>query len=477
MNKEWSNNINFSKKIYLDAIKKYAPSRKLWLPPDKALFSPDSIFNVPNLIAKELRFNAIKFAFNYHYNKSYFYHSFCKDLDVKPDDIKNEEDFVKIPLLSDMIFKDHPEAGINFINWLDKLYAGNLPEFLGVKKRMNYDEIINYFQNHGITLVYSSGTSGKFSFVPRDTITWNRQMFMCSRIFEMSPYDYYSSNSRIIWLGPQPDKTHLYIGRLTMMILDLFDKNKVHFGITRELSTKIIQALTQVNQRDFIRKIKSNIINYFAISEQNKNLEKIIDILDKSEKKDEIIGIGGAPFFIEMLFSKIEERNLKFDFGEGMVVTAGGWKLFTGVAISEERFRSRVNKLLGIPEENCRDIYGMVECNALNVSCEGHYKHIPYSVIYPMVLDEESEPVDYGEYGRFAFLDPLANSYPGFIMSGDKVKLLQQCPICDRPGPVICRDVSRLGGIQDRGCGAVLARMLSDEITKEDQKQRKKNES
>ena len=466
MNKYLDINNNFSKKIYQDAIKKYAPSKEHWLPPDKALFSSEQIFNVPDLTAKDLRFQAIKFAFDYHYNKLNFYHRFCKDLEVKPDDIKNEEDLLKIPLLSDIIFKDHPEAGINFIRWIDKLYVGDIPDISNVKKGINYDEVINNFQKNGITLVYSSGTSGKFSFVPRDTTTWNRQMFMCSKIFEMSPYDYYSSNSRMIWLGPQPDKTHLYIGRLTMMILDLFDKNKIHFGINRELSTKIIQTLMQINQKGFARKIKSNIFNYFALSEQNKNLEKIIDILDKSEKKDEIIGIGGAPFFIEMLFSKIEERNLKFNFERGMVVTAGGWKLFTGIEISEEKFRNRVNKLLGIPEENCRDIYGMVECNALNVSCEGHYKHIPHSVIYPLVLDEESEPVNYGEYGRFAFLDPLANSYPGFIMTNDRVKILEHCPICDRPGPVVCSDISRFSGLQDRGCGAVLAHMLSDEIIK-----------
>jgi len=167
-----------------------------------------------------------------------------------------------------------------------------------------------------------------------------------------------------------------------------------------------------------------------------------------------------------MFMKKILDKGLSFDIEKGIVITAGGWKRFSGKKLHEEEFRKKINSVFGINENDCRDIYGMVECNALNVSCEGHYKHIPHSFIYPMVLNEESESLGYNEYGRFAFIDTLANSYPGFIMTGDKVKLLESCPVCSRSGPVICGEISRFSGIQDRGCGAVLARMFSEEISK-----------
>ena len=456
--------VNFEK-YRKKALDTYAPSRENWLPPDQALYSPKMIFNLSDKEAQDLRFKAIKYAFLHHYSKSPFYNRFCKELEVKPDDIILEKDYIKIPLLSDILFKDHPSTGREFVDWLQKIYVGNLPKIQNLDDRADYDNIIDAYQKENVTLVFSSGTSGSFSFVPRDRITWNRQMYVCSNIFEMSPFNFQSPKSTIIWLGPNPKMTHMYIGRLTMMLFDLFNHVDIHFGIDRELTTKAI-GLLMGTSKGVSGKVKTSLIRPFIAYEESKIMGKLIDVLDNADKNKCEIGIGGAPFFIDMFLSKIEEKGLKFNIEKGMVVTAGGWKRFSGAEIPEEKFRDRINKILGIPQSNCRDIYGMVECNALNVSCEGHYKHIPQSVIYPMVLDDESEPVAFGEEGRFAFIDPLANSYPGFIMTNDKVKILEHCPVCDRSGPVICGNISRLGGMQDRGCGAALAKMFSEEISK-----------
>ncbi len=443
----------------------YAPDIKNWTPPDHCLFGPKKLYDLAKKDAEDLRFKAIKYSFLRNYNNSKFYNRFCKDLEINPEDIKTEEDYKKIPLISDIFFKDHPDAGKGFIDWLEKIYVGDFPNISKNKKYKGYDEIIKLFQNEKISLVFSSGTSGRFSFIPRDAITWARQMFVCASAFEMSPCSFHTPDSTIIWLGPDPKKTHMYIGRLTLMLYDLYKDSSFNFGIDRELTTRAIQLLMGSSKGVF-QKILGSIIRPFILHEENKILEGLTDILEKAEKEDKKIGIGGTPFFIEMFLSKIEKRGLKFEIENGMVLTAGGWKRFSGAAIPEEKFREKINKILGIPHENCRDIYGMVECNSLNVSCEGHYKHIPHSIIYPMVLDNDSEPIGYNEYGRFAFIDPLANSYPGFIMTGDRVKILEQCPECERKSPVICGEVSRFSGIQDRGCGAVLARMFTEEVKK-----------
>lgn len=452
-------------KTWIHAKERYAPPKERWAPPDEALFRPKILYETSEKKARGLRLNAVKYAFRYHYSNSPFYHNFCKDVEVKPEDVKTEGDYPKIPLISDLLFKDHPDAGGEFITWLSKIFVGQFPKIPTTSKRKSYDDIIDALQKENITMVFSSGTSGNFSFVPRDKITWDRQMYVCSRIFELSPYNFQSSKYKIIWLGPNPIKTHLYIGRLTMMILDLFDEANIYFGIDRELTTEAIKILMGTSE-GVMGKIKSSMIRPFIAFEENKIMEKLVEILDKSEKNEEEIGIGGAPFFVELLMSKIEEKGLHFNIEKGMVVTAGGWKTFGGIEIPAEKFRERAEKIFGMPTSNCRDIYGMAECNALYLSCEGHYKHVPHSILYPMVLDEESDPVGFGEYGRFAFIDPLANSYPGFIMTGDRVKILEHCPVCDRPGPVICEDISRMGRVQDRGCGAALARMFSQEVTK-----------
>ena len=459
------NDIGFVEKLRLKAIESYAPPKDKWTPPDEALFGPIKLFSQSTEKIKDLRFKAIKYAFNLHYNNSYFYNKFCKTLEIKPDDIKSEEDYKLIPLISDLIFKNHPEQGKDFIDWLSKIFIGEFKKIKDIKNTTSLDKIIKLYQNLGITLVFSSGTSGTFSFVPRDTITWNRQMYMCSLAFQMSPYDYFSKKSTIIWLGPNPEKTHLYIGRLTLMLREIFEKSDIYFGIDRDLSTKIIKTLMGASN-EFSGKMKGAFLKPFIAREQSKAMDNIISILEKSKNRDERIGFGGAPFLIEYLMSKIEKKGLSFNFDEGMTVTAGGWKAHSGTEIPAERFRNKINKIFGIPQQNCRDIYGMVECNALCVTCEGHYKHIPSSIIYPMVLNEESEPLGFGEYGRYAFIDPLANSYPGFIMTGDRVKILENCPVCDKPGPVICQDISRLSGVQDRGCGATLSKMFTEELEK-----------
>jgi hypothetical protein len=75
------------------------------------------------------------------------------------------------------------------------------------------------------------------------------------------------------------------------------------------------------------------------------------------------------------------------------------------------------------------------------------------------------EPVGFGEWGRFAFLDPAGYGYPGFIMSGDKVKLFEKCPKCNKTGIVMESEISRMGGAEARGCGNLMRNLLADKIS------------
>jgi len=57
-------------------------------------------------------------------------------------------------------------------------------------------------------------------------------------------------------------------------------------------------------------------------------------------------------------------------------------------------------------------------------------------------------------------------SYPGFIISGDRVRLLEHCPVCERPGPVLEPEVKRERGEEMRGCAEEVRRMLSMDLGK-----------
>jgi hypothetical protein len=97
---------------------------------------------------------------------------------------------------------------------------------------------------------------------------------------------------------------------------------------------------------------------------------------------------------------------------------------------------------------------------------EGHYLHAPYTYYKPLALGDDLMPIGCGEWGRFAFLDALAQSYPGFIISGDRVRLLEHCPVCDRPGPVLEPEVRRAKGEEVRGCAEELRRILAQDIVR-----------
>jgi hypothetical protein len=125
--------------------------------------------------------------------------------------------------------------------------------------------------------------------------------------------------------------------------------------------------------------------------------------------------------------------------------------------------------VFGIPETHCSDVYAMVEGNAMMMQCpEGHYLHVPYTYYKPLVLDDSLMPIGYGEWGRFAFLDASTQSYPGFIISGDRVRMLEHCPVCDRPGPVLEPEIERAKGEEVRGCAEELRRVLAEDLARWD---------
>ncbi|MEM2509008.1 MAG: hypothetical protein QW673_02295, partial [Candidatus Thermoplasmatota archaeon] len=175
-------------------LKNYLPD-KISNPSEKAIYEPSSMYNMPKEKADEYRFNAIKYVFKHHYENNKFYRSLCKEKNVKPDDIKSIEDFNKIPLITHKFFKDYPN-GKDFAIWLANLMSVEMPKVVIKGKNPSYDDVIEAFQQAGITVCYSSGTTGKFTFIPRDEKTYRMGQYAIARCaIEMlsSWYDYDAS--------------------------------------------------------------------------------------------------------------------------------------------------------------------------------------------------------------------------------------------------------------------------------------------
>ena len=358
---------------------------------------------------------------------------------MAPEHIRNLDDLERIPLIPDTFFKDHP-GGRDFALWLGNIFSGELPRIVIRGKNPTPDQVLAAFNDAGLELTFSSGTSGRHTFIPRDRRTFFRAEYAIAKAVVAMTYPRWEPACHEYLLMPDPRRTSLFAGRACAVFFDVVEDVRV--AITRPVSTELIR-LTMAGQGG----LKGRMVKYFARRESKKMIATIIGWLEAHETGSEKVFFFGAPFLLSLVMDSLQKAGRSFSFGErGWVGTAGGWKAYEGSRIPLADFRRRVERVLGIPEKYCLDMYAMVESNAAMLHCpEGHYLHVPHSFFKPMVLDRDNRPLPFGEWGRFAFLDAAAASYPGFIISGDRVRMLERCPVCDRPGPVLDPEIQRLG--------------------------------
>jgi len=436
-------------------LEKFITPRESWSPVDKALFVPRSFFSDYEKV-QDLMVPAVRYSFKHHYDNNVLYHRVCEVNGVTPDAIKSKDDLKKIPLLPDTFFKDYPE-GKGFLNWLKTIFTGSIPMADFKTDTPSHDEVIEKFNKKGISIMFTSGTSGRFSFIPRDTRSWNRVRYSAMKsVIELIDYD---PDDSAILLIPDPRQTNLTIASLFGIAYDLYDTANIHVALDMKITTQFLRM--QRDETIGIReKIKAKAMSKISPIVQKKSDLRMIHLLEQAEKKK--LNIGGPPFWLNRIIERMKEEGRTANLESSQVLTGGGWKADEDKRPPEEIFRKKVKEALGIPQHHFHDVYAMSECSSVFLSCEGHYKHIP-PVIVPFVLDEELNPIGYNEFGRFAFIDPLPESYPGFIITGDRVRILEHCPRCDREGPVLDVEVTRLPGVEGRGCAAVMAELMQQE--------------
>ena len=429
-----------------------------WNSVEKALFKPRDFFKDYKK-TQELLLPAIKHSFKHHYDNNTLYHRICEINKVSPDMIKTREDVSKIPLLPDTFFKDYPEEK-GFLTWLDKVITGATPMPDFRTDRPSHDDVIEEFNKKGVSIMFTSGTSGRFSFIPRDTGSWNRLKYNAMKsVIELMDYN---PTDSVLLLIPDPRQTNLTIASLFGIAYDLYDPSNINIALE---NTKITTQFLRMQRAEAIgirEKIKAKAMAKLSPIVQKKSDQRMIQLLKQIEEEGKRANIAGPPFWLDRILNRMNKEGITVELPTSQVLTGGGWKAEEDKRAPEEKFREKVEETLGIPQERYHDVYAMSECSSVFLSCEGHYKHVPPTII-PLVLDEDLKPIGYNEYGRFAFIDPIPSSYPGFLITGDRVKLIEKCPVCDREGPVLDVEVTRMPGVEGRGCAAVMAELMQQE--------------
>ncbi len=443
------------------------PPRDTWNSADKALYKPVDLFRVPLEEAQDMQLKALQYTFTHHYNNNKTYHKFCEQQNVRPEDLKTIDDLDTIPLIPDTSFKQYP-SGKDFAFWLATIFTGDLPDIVIEGSNPTIDGVINAFNAAGLVVTYSSGTSGRFTFIPRDQITFNAAEYavaksVASMTDQADAHTHLLSADHIFLLSPNPKKTNLFIGKASSLSFDLIKGGDVQYAMDREITIELLQMAMSPKKG-----LKGTVISFAQNRTEQKIVDRVIQWLERYDRTKETITLSGPPFMLLSIMNTLRKDGKRFEFGErGVVMTGGGWKILEDKRTPHADFRKQIGDVLGIPETHCLDMYGMCEGNGFMVQCpEGHYLHAPYTYFTPLVLDDDLKPMGYNEWGRFAFLDAIAQSYPGFIITGDRVRMLEHCPVCDRPGPVLEPEVQRAKGEETRGCAEEVRRIIDEERKK-----------
>ena len=137
-------------------------------------------------------------------------------------------------------------------------------------------------------------------------------------------------------------------------------------------------------------------------------------------------------------------------------MTGGGWKTFSGEKIEQHVLHEMIAEAFAMPVNGVVDAYSMAEIHGVVPRCEHGRYHVP-PMIEAMVVDEEMRPMSGKDLtGTFAFLDPFALSYPGFIVTGDRVRMVDEPCACGAHGPAFL-EIGRAPGREVKGCGGVMA--------------------
>ena len=190
------------------------------------------------------------------------------------------------------------------------------------------------------------------------------------------------------------------------------------------------------------------------------DLDACIKRLISFSRRPEPIRLLGFPAYLWQVCKGLEARGINLCLGSrASIVTGGGWKIHKDQEVKKEVYKAEVARILGMPQENIRDLFGMVEHGVPYVDCEVGRMHVPiYSRV--RILDPETlSPLPHGTPGLMQLMTPYLSSYPSIsILTTDLAVLEPDCP-CGRAGLTV-KILGRAGLTKHKGCAITALELL-----------------
>ena len=374
-----------------------------------------------------------------------------------------------VPLLfPHTVYKSYPANFVekkrwrDLARWLTTLSSDDLTavDFDGVGDE---DEWVDRLRANGHFVLATSGTTGKYSFLPQSAEDHDRKVRTFDRVLGW-PFARPARDRGYFWLGP-----HIGVNSATDAAL-IGAELWAAPGDSRFLTDDRLR-LTDIGRMAAMRRrmaegaVTPGETAAFEQAQRDREaavasrVDAFVDrLLDRSHEKLVIAGTWGQHLLI---MRRARARGIPDgSFHPETVVSAGGG--VKNVALPED-YKEQVAAFYG--EVVRTGNYGMTETFQLMSRCEKLRYHIPPALI-PLVLDRTGETLLNTEdtadgatiEGRFAFVDlSITGRWSGTITS-DKVTLdtHAQC-LCGRPGPTILDTITRYQTDDDAiGCAGTI---------------------
>lgn len=186
------------------------------------------------------------------------------------------------------------------------------------------------------------------------------------------------------------------------------------------------------------------------------NADGVVDALRRFARSGAPTRLLGFPAF---LYKILTDYDIQLDLGPlSWVQTGGGWKTMADKELPKSEFRALVSNRLGIPEENIRDMFGMVEHGIPYCDCRLGRLHVPnYArVLVRSPFDLSLLPA--GQTGLLHFLCTYNDSYPTMSLLTTDWGRLGTCD-CGLPGQTV-EILGRAGVTKHKGCAIKAAELL-----------------
>jgi hypothetical protein len=334
--------------------------------------------------------------------------------------------------------------------WLDKLTAHDLSK-VDLSNLTTIEAWLGRLEAIGMLVTYSSGTTGKLSFVPRS-------------IDESGPWraHYYNVNHACSGVDPHRHKLPTFFpsyrgGYQTMLkMMSMFNVEMAggeeHYHTLYD--SHIPADLMALSGRLQAAEDKGEVARLGldpALFEQRRRM------LEQGKRKDQDLGawfsrmieqfkgqrvkIGGTFADLYRVAKAGLDAGRVCEFAPGSVLIGGGG--MKGYKDAPEDWEDQVKTFFGI--NRLGNQYGFSECIGNAAACEAGFFHFfPYTVCLLMDGEGKSLPREGVQKGRLVCVDPIPTSYWGGFVSGDEVTIHWEddCP-CGWNGPRAAKTIRR----------------------------------